>query len=160
MGADLSQRLVPDELWQLVAPLLPPFAARPQGGGSAPCDERAVFTAVVYVLTCGCAWRHLPPDVRHLSRNGASPVHSVGCEGSKWRVARFALAAGVVGLMVAALDGYGRGWVNKPLLGLDQDVAISQPLEHRPLRSGLRHRPAGVARAAELRTALGGPSPA
>lgn len=61
MGADLSQRLVPDELWELVAPLLPSFAARPQGGGTAPCDERAVFTAVVYVLTSGCAWRHLPP---------------------------------------------------------------------------------------------------
>ncbi|MFB8181120.1 transposase [Streptomyces sp. NPDC055966] len=24
-------------------------------------SERAVFTAVVYVLTSGCAWRHLPP---------------------------------------------------------------------------------------------------
>lgn len=23
-------------------------------------DERAVFTAVVYVLASGCAWRHLP----------------------------------------------------------------------------------------------------
>nr|WP_212732811.1 IS5 family transposase [Streptomyces sp. TP-A0874] len=61
MGADLSQRLVPDELWELVAPLLPSFAARPQGGGTAPCDVRAVFTAVVYVLVSGCAWRHLPP---------------------------------------------------------------------------------------------------
>ncbi|MEV7069226.1 IS5 family transposase [Streptomyces collinus] len=61
VGADLSKRLVPDELWELVAPLLPSFAARPQGGGTAPCDERAVFTAVVYVLTSGCAWRHLPP---------------------------------------------------------------------------------------------------
>ncbi|MGO4417871.1 transposase [Streptomyces sp. MCAF7] len=37
------------------------FAVRPQGGGTAPCDERAVFTAVVYALTSGCAWRHLPP---------------------------------------------------------------------------------------------------
>lgn len=61
MGADLSQRLVPDGLWDLVAPLLPSFASRPQGGGTAPLDERAVFTAVVYVLTSGCAWRHLPP---------------------------------------------------------------------------------------------------
>ncbi|MER7104044.1 transposase [Streptomyces humidus] len=61
MSADLSKRLVPDELWELVAPLLPSFAARPQGGGTAPRDERAVFTAVVYVLTSGCAWRHLPP---------------------------------------------------------------------------------------------------
>jgi transposase len=61
VSADLSKRLVPDGLWELVAPLLPSFAARPQGGGTAPRDERAVFTAVVYVLTSGCAWRHLPP---------------------------------------------------------------------------------------------------
>ncbi|MGW1464671.1 transposase [Streptomyces sp. NPDC002308] len=60
MSSDLSQRLVPDDLWALVAPLLPAFAPRPQGGGAAPRDERAVFTAVVYVLTSGCAWRHLP----------------------------------------------------------------------------------------------------
>ncbi|WP_420710966.1 transposase [Streptomyces sp. NRRL S-118] len=60
VSADLSKRLVPDELWVLVAPLLPSFAARPQGGGTTPRDERAVFTAVVYVLTSGCAWRHLP----------------------------------------------------------------------------------------------------
>ncbi|WP_393088126.1 transposase [Streptomyces sp. LN704] len=57
----MSKRLVPDELWELVAPLPPSFAARPQGDGTAPRDERAVFTAVVYVLTSGCAWRHLPP---------------------------------------------------------------------------------------------------
>jgi transposase len=63
MGVDgLSRRLVPDGLWELVAPLLPPFAVRRQGGGRAPVDERAVFTAVVYVLTSGCAWRHLPPS--------------------------------------------------------------------------------------------------
>lgn len=61
VGADLSKRLVPDELWELAAPSLPSFAARPQGGGTAPCDERAVFTAVVYALTSACAWRHLPP---------------------------------------------------------------------------------------------------
>ncbi|WP_373686626.1 IS5 family transposase [Nocardia terpenica] len=58
----MSQRLVPDELWELVEPLLPEFASRPQGGGIAPTDQRAVFTAVVYVLTSGCAWRMLPPS--------------------------------------------------------------------------------------------------
>ncbi|MGW5863812.1 transposase [Streptomyces sp. NPDC055239] len=61
MTDDLSRRLVPDELWDLVVPLLPPFTSRPQGGGTAPRDERAVFTAVVYVLTSGCPWRHVPP---------------------------------------------------------------------------------------------------
>lgn len=60
MDVGLSKRLVPDELWALVAPLLPSFSVRPQGGGTAPADERAVFTAVVYVLTSGCAWRYLP----------------------------------------------------------------------------------------------------
>jgi len=58
----LSQRLVPDELWELVEPLLPKFTPRPQGGGVVPVDQRAVFTAVVYVLTSGCAWRMLPPS--------------------------------------------------------------------------------------------------
>ncbi len=25
-------------------------------------DDRVVFTAIVFVLTSGCAWRHLPPS--------------------------------------------------------------------------------------------------
>ncbi len=62
VGDELSKRLVPDELWGLVEPLLPAFALHPQGGGTAPADERAVFAAVVFVLTSGCAWRLLPPS--------------------------------------------------------------------------------------------------
>lgn len=59
-GAELSRRLVTDELWRTVEPLLPSFTSRPQGGGTAPTDARIVFTAVVFVLTSECAWRHLP----------------------------------------------------------------------------------------------------
>ncbi len=58
----LSQCLVPDGLWALVEPSLPKFEPRAQGGGTAPVDERAVFTAVVFALTSGCAWRMLPPS--------------------------------------------------------------------------------------------------
>jgi transposase len=58
----LSLRLVPDELWVLVEPLVPEFRARPQGGGTAPLPARTVFTAIVYVLTSGCGWRELPPS--------------------------------------------------------------------------------------------------
>ncbi|MFF2573166.1 transposase [Streptomyces sp. NPDC058084] len=62
------QRLVPDGLWAMVEPVLPPFRSRPQGGGTAPIDQGAVFTAIVYVLTSGCAWRYLPPTL------GVSPA--------------------------------------------------------------------------------------
>ncbi|MGV9718850.1 MULTISPECIES: IS5 family transposase [Mycobacteriales] len=62
MVDELSIRLVPDALWEIAEPLIPAFAPRPQGGGSAPVDDRAVFTAIVFVLTSGCAWRHLPPS--------------------------------------------------------------------------------------------------
>lgn len=58
----LSLRLVPDELWVLAQPLIPGFVPRPQGGGTAPADDRAVLTAIVYVLTSGCGWRELPPS--------------------------------------------------------------------------------------------------
>lgn len=62
VASDLALRLVPDELWGLVAPLVPRFRPRRQGGGTGPVDDRAVFTAIVYVLTSGCAWRHLPAE--------------------------------------------------------------------------------------------------
>ncbi|MBM7167749.1 transposase [Streptomyces sp. G44] len=39
----------------------PSFRSRPQGGDTAPIYQRAVFTAIVYVLISGCAWRYLPP---------------------------------------------------------------------------------------------------
>lgn len=62
MSPDLALRLVPDELWAIVEPLIPQFTPRQQGGGTAPVDDRPVFTAIVYVVTSGCAWRHLPDE--------------------------------------------------------------------------------------------------
>ncbi|WP_442816989.1 transposase [Streptomyces sp. NBC_01334] len=84
VGSDLTKRLVPDELCEPAAMLLPSFAARPQGGGTVPCAERAVFTAVVYALTSGGAWRHRPPTV------GTSPAtarrrFTVWTEAGLWR---------------------------------------------------------------------------
>jgi transposase len=58
----LSRRLVPDNMWAHVQPLIPVPKARPQGGGRSRVGDRAVFVAVVYVLTSGCAWRRLPPS--------------------------------------------------------------------------------------------------
>ncbi|MFH9202262.1 IS5 family transposase [Streptomyces anulatus] len=85
MKVSLSRRLVPDELWELTAPLLPRFKSRPQGGGTAPVDdERAVFTAVVYVLTSGCAWRYLPESVG-VSSATAHRRFTVWTEAGLWR---------------------------------------------------------------------------
>ncbi|MFI0411602.1 transposase [Actinomadura sp. 3N508] len=62
MSSNHALRLVPDELWAIVEPLIPEFTPRRQGGGTAPVEDRAVFTAIVYVLTSGCAWRHQPGE--------------------------------------------------------------------------------------------------
>jgi len=62
VGDPLATRLVPDDLWTIVAPLLPKLGVRAQGGGRRPADDRAVFTAIVYVLVSGCPWRQLPPS--------------------------------------------------------------------------------------------------
>ncbi|GAA4989625.1 hypothetical protein GCM10023205_70960 [Yinghuangia aomiensis] len=61
MGTSGWDWVVPDGLWDIVRPLLPPERLRPQGGGTRNIDDEAVFAAIVYVLTTGCAWRHLPP---------------------------------------------------------------------------------------------------
>lgn len=57
----LAQRLVPDAMWEAASALLPDRPRRPQGGGRAAADARRVLVAVVYVVTSGCAWQHLPP---------------------------------------------------------------------------------------------------
>ncbi|MFD1662951.1 IS5 family transposase [Streptomyces caeni] len=61
MAVDLDRDLVPDGLWEIAAPLIPPFKPRRQGGGTAPVADRKVFCAIVYALTTSCAWRRLPP---------------------------------------------------------------------------------------------------
>ncbi|MFI7016713.1 transposase [Streptomyces sp. NPDC050164] len=58
---DLERDPVPDGLWEIAAPLMPPFQPRRQGGGTAPVADRKVFCAIVYALTTSCAWRRLPP---------------------------------------------------------------------------------------------------
>jgi hypothetical protein len=47
---DLSRRLVLDGLWAVAQPLIQRFDPRPQGGGTTPVDDRAVFTAAQRLL--------------------------------------------------------------------------------------------------------------
>jgi transposase len=71
-------------LWTIVEPLIPPQRERPQGGGTRYVDGRAVFTAVVYVLTTGGAWRHLPAEFG-VSRATAHRRFVAWTEAGLWR---------------------------------------------------------------------------
>ncbi len=54
--------LVTDELWELVAPLLPRRRAHKKGGRPW-VDDRAVLTGILFVLRSGIPWRMLPPEL-------------------------------------------------------------------------------------------------
>ena len=54
--------LVTDELWAMVAPLLP--RRRPQPKGGRPwVDDRATLNGILYVLRSGIPWRMLPTEL-------------------------------------------------------------------------------------------------
>jgi hypothetical protein len=52
-------RKVPEDVWTLFAPLLPPEIWC--GNGCPPYDNREGWHAVLYVLVTGIGWRMLPP---------------------------------------------------------------------------------------------------
>src|SRR3954454_11397118 len=66
--------LVPDGLWERIAPLLPPpKPRRHRYPGRRPIDDRAALAGIVFVLKTGIAWNQLPTAV-------------VGCSGvTCWR---------------------------------------------------------------------------
>jgi transposase len=55
----LVDDLVPDELWALVEPLLPP-PCPPYGGRHRAISDRACFAAIVYMARTSTSWRLLP----------------------------------------------------------------------------------------------------
>ncbi|GGR53888.1 hypothetical protein GCM10010282_53690 [Streptomyces roseolus] len=61
MGRGTWSRIVPDGLWEIAKPLIPPSRVRPQGGGTQDTPDETLFAAIVHVLVSGCAWRGLPP---------------------------------------------------------------------------------------------------
>jgi transposase len=56
----LAGDLVPDELWALVAPLLPAPPRPPYGGRHRAIPDRACFAAIVYMARSSTPWRLLP----------------------------------------------------------------------------------------------------
>lgn len=82
--AGVPADLVPDDLWERVAPLLPPAPERRRRHpGRLRVPNRAALAGVMYVLRTGVAWRDVPAE-------------TVGCSGvTAWRRLRDWTEAGV-----------------------------------------------------------------
>src|SRR4051795_11507455 len=59
----MARPLVPDELWEIVEPLLPRHKARPGKRGRPPVDDRACLTGIIFVLQSGIPWSMLPQEM-------------------------------------------------------------------------------------------------
>ncbi len=80
----VTEELVPDRLWERIAPLLPPpKPRRHRYPGRRPIDDRAALAGIVFVLKTGITWNQLPTAL-------------VGCSGvTCWRRLRDWTEAGV-----------------------------------------------------------------
>ena len=58
----MSKPLVSDELWAVVAPLLPLEPPKPKGGRPRVSD-RAALSGIIFVLKSGIPWEMLPPEL-------------------------------------------------------------------------------------------------
>ena len=58
----MAKPLVPDELWEVIAPLLPPARPRPKGGRP-PTPDRKALTGILFVLKTGIPWEDLPQEM-------------------------------------------------------------------------------------------------
>ena len=56
------KKLIDDELWAIVEPLLPPHRPHPKGGRPF-VDDRAALTGIVFVLKTGIPWMSLPAEL-------------------------------------------------------------------------------------------------
>jgi transposase len=58
----MTKPLVSDELWAVVAPLLPPEPPKPKGGRPR-LSDRAALTGIIFVLKSGIPWEMLPQEM-------------------------------------------------------------------------------------------------
>jgi transposase len=58
----MAKPLLPDELWEIIEPILPPHPAHPQGGRPR-VDDRKTLTGILFVLKTGIPWEDLPCEM-------------------------------------------------------------------------------------------------
>jgi transposase len=57
----MAKPLLPDDLWNVIAPLLPP--ERPKPYGRKPVPHRKALTGILFVLKTGIPWEYLPQEM-------------------------------------------------------------------------------------------------
>jgi hypothetical protein len=103
----LADDLVPDKLWAIVAPLLPPPPRPPYGGRHRAISDRDCFAAIVFMARTSTPWRLLP--ARELGCGSASTAwRRLDRVGHRQRV-RPAPPCGVGPAGRAGLAGLGAG---------------------------------------------------
>jgi transposase len=68
----MAKPLLPDELWEIIEPLLSARPPRPKGGRP-PVADRNALTGILFVLKTGMAWEDLPAEM------------GAGCGKTCWR---------------------------------------------------------------------------
>src|SRR5262249_5231096 len=61
-GLAMAQPLLPDELWELIRPLIPPHPPQPKGGRPF-LDDRKVLTGILFILETGIPLEDLPQEM-------------------------------------------------------------------------------------------------
>src|ERR1051325_11401067 len=59
----MAKRLLTDDLWEVIAPLLPAEPAKPKGGRPRAITNRAALTGILFVLRTGIPWEMLPQEM-------------------------------------------------------------------------------------------------
>src|SRR5215211_1706388 len=140
----MAKPLVSDELWALVAPLLPAEPSKPKGGRPR-VPDRDCLTGIVFVLKSGIPWEMLPPEL--------------GCGSGMtcWRRLREWQAVGVWGrLHRALLDRLGEAdQIDWERACLDSATIPAKKRAARPAR--IRRIATNRARSATLWTTAGAP---
>ena len=96
----MAKPLLPDSLWAVVGPLLPPAPPPGARGGRPRLSHRRALTGILFVLKTGMPWQDLPAEM------------GCGCGMSCWRRLRDWQADGTWGRvhaeLLARLAGAGR----------------------------------------------------
>jgi transposase len=98
-GSIMAKPLLPDELWEIIRPILPVHTPDPRGGRPR-LDDRKALIGILFVLKTGIAWEDLPCEL------------GCGCGMTCWRRLRDWQADGtwvkIHGVLLARLRGADR----------------------------------------------------